>query len=282
MNAAMAGLVAVEGGRVRVSGPCAAGEIDLVGATVTSWMPRGRGEQLWLSPTTARTPGTAIRGGIPICWPWFGPHPADAAQPGHGTVRRLPWRCTGHALADDGAVEVALEPEAGPGPATHPDLAVSLRVRFGTALHAALLTRAVGRSAATFSAALHTYLRVDDVRQVRLDGLDGVPYRDKIDQGRFKVQAGPVSFTGPTDRVYQPCPPTVTLHDGARRLRIASSGAGACVVWNPWAEGAERIADMPRDSWPGFVCVEAADVFESAVTLAPGTAHLLEQAVSVE
>ncbi len=265
---------------VRVTAAGGQAELVLAGATLVSFVPAGGRELLWTSPRSPWQVGKAIRGGVPLCWPWFGPHAGDPAAPAHGVARLQAWELVESAVLHDGsvAIELALPESPAVRAAAGPGVTARLRLRVGREVTLALTTSNAGPAAVTVSDALHTYFAVADARRTVLRGLAGAPYRDKVRGMAFAVQAGELALAGPTDRVHQPCAEVVELDDGERRIRIAKHGAGACVVWNPWSEKAPAEV---AEHWPGFVCVEAANAFESALHLPPGTSHTTVQTFAV-
>lgn len=262
------------------------------GAHVWAWQPDGHPHPvLWVSSASAFSDGKAIRGGIPLCFPWFGPGLSRDKKPAHGFVRTVSWRrgqvrdraAAGGALE----VELAIDPSiTGEQPEFPHDYLATLTVRFAPDhLEVALRAENTGQDAFTIEEALHTYLAVSDVRLVSVDGLDGAAYLDKVadDTGFDNVQSGPLAITGPTDRVF--------VHDGevtlddpgyGRRLSLTSSGAANVVVWNPWSDGAAAIADIGEGEWQQFLCIEAANVFDNAITLLPGDHWTITQRIQLD
>ena len=287
------GVVAVEAGRngmprLRITSPAAEAEIYLHGAHVTHYQPRGHKPVLFMSGQSLFDPAKAIRGGVPLIFPWFGPNAANPKAPQHGFARTTPWtiRAVRHA-PDDGAVIVTLS--LGPDERSRAhwphDFEATYTVTAGRTLVMTLDVVNAGQAEFTYEEALHTYLAVGDVRQARIDGLAGRKYVDKVDQGRRKTQPdGAFTLTGETDRVYLATPDTVTVNDRAnnRRLVVTKSGSDATVVWNPWTEKAKAMADFGDEEWPGMLCVETANAADHAVRLPPGQRHVMQAAVSVE
>lgn len=258
------------------------------GAHVAAWRPAASGDPvLWVSSETAYADGKAIRGGIPICFPWFGPGARGDKTPAHGFVRTTAWRREN--VRDDHGVlqvEYRIDPSiTGEQPQfPFPYLASYVVRSEADTLELSLTVKNTGDEAFTIEEALHTYLAVGDVRRVRVRGLDGATYLDKnTDEPLFdNVQDGVLRLSGPTDRVY--------LHDGAvivedpeldRRLELVSDGAANVVVWNPWDSGAAGMADVGDDEWPSFICVEAANAFADARTVLPGETWRMSQRIGV-
>jgi glucose-6-phosphate 1-epimerase len=278
-----------EGGldRLRVTGPAGRAEVYLHGAHVTRWQPTGADDVLFMSTRSRFASGDPIRGGVPICFPWFGPHASDASAPSHGFARVLPWQLVGaREEGDDVVVELRLEDS----PATrasawpHPFRA-TYRVTVGATLRLDLEVTSTGDGPVTFEEALHTYLTVADVRRVAVTGLEGTDYVDKVAGGRTTPgEPGPIAFTGETDRVYLDTRATTTVDDpaGARRVVVGKESSDATVVWNPWVEKAAALPDLGDDEWTGMVCVETCNVGRSAVTLDPGASHTMTAVLRVE
>ena len=282
-------LAAGQGGlpTLTVANGQARAEIYLHGAHVTAWQPRGHGEVLWLSGKSQWQTAKPIRGGVPICFPWFGPHASDPSAPGHGFARLVDWTLVEARDDAGGATQLAFElPAPSPPPAAWPHAcAATFRVTVGSSLTMALEVSNPGPEPFTFEAALHTYFAVQDVRAIAVHGLEGVDYLDKVGGATRRTQgAEPIRFTGETDRVYLDTQATCTIEDPGlhRRIVVRKSGSDATVVWNPWVAKAKAMPDYGDDEWPGMVCVETCNVNVHAVTLAPGGRHMLTATIDVE
>jgi glucose-6-phosphate 1-epimerase len=260
----------------------ATARIALHGAHVMEWAPAGQQPVLYMSPQAVIQPGKPIRGGIPVCWPWFGADPNDAAKPMHGIARIRFWKlteaittATGVTLIFDltsDAQTLALWPHA---------FSARVEVHIGKTLEVSLTTRNTGSEAFSLTEALHTYLRVGDIHQVTVRGLAGLPYLDTVGPRTMRSQEGDISIDREIDRQYESGGP-VTVEDRAlkRKVRIENSGSNTVVVWNPWIEKSTRLADLPNDDFPRFLCVEAANTGEGPV-VAPGAAHVIRTRISV-
>ena len=251
------------------------------GAQVTRWAPTGAEPVLWLSRTAVFEEGRSIRGGVPVCWPWFGPGRDGGMEPLHGFVRTSRWELVDR-VEDGGDVVLThrITDEVASSPRWPHSYELTLTARFGTALDLALTTTNTGTEPLDVEEALHAYLAVGDVRQVSVRGLEGASFFDKV-TGTEQVQAGPLTVEGETDGVYRTTGP-VTVDDPVldRRLVITTGGCGNVVVWNPWADKAAEVADI-GDEWPGFICVEGANAFENTVTVEPGGSHTATYRVEV-
>ena len=239
----------------------------LEGGHLVSWRPASGGEALYLRPLAADYPGRPIRGGVPVIFPQF----ADLGPLSkHGFARTAMWRRavpgTGEALA----LEVT-DTDGTRAVWPHP-FRLTLGIALGgDRLRLALRVQNTGDAPFLFTAALHTYLRVADAERVSVEGLSGVGYRDKTAGDRPAVRSGPLRVSGEMDSVYDEAPDRVVVRDeaGGRLFDVEKSGFADVVVWNPWAEGAAGMADLPDDGYRQMLCVEAAQVARP-VRLAPG------------
>ena len=271
--------------KVEVNSAGIAGEMYLLGAEVTSWKPAGAEEALFVSAASKWADGRAIRGGVPICFPWFGNKADDAKAPAHGFVRAKPWEIESITRAGD-AVTVSLLTGSDDGtkkmwPA---DFRLVQRATFGAELSMELEMTNTGAAPLRFEEALHTYFRIGDIGRARVRGLDGIHYIDKTDGNREKPQQGDVQITAETDRVYLDTRGAVELEDAAmrRRIRVSKENSLATVVWNPWAEKARAMSDFGDEEWKQMVCIETCNVAKHAVTLGPGEKHRMKAMIRVE
>jgi len=259
----------------------ASAKISLYGGHLMSYAPKGGEDFLWLSKALSIERGKSIRGGVPVCWPWFGPHPSDSSMPVHGLARVRAWRLEGVSEPDEERTEIVLSLRR--SAIENPPFPFSLRllVSVGRALRVSLETRNEGKAEASFTAGLHTYFRVGDVSRASVEGLSGAAYWDKASDSDA-VQRGPVSFKGKVDRIYHEVS-TCELVDPSlkRRVEMASEGGRSIVVWNP-GEGIDRqFPGFHPDDYKSFVCVEAANSVFDPVRLAPGDARSLGFSASI-
>jgi glucose-6-phosphate 1-epimerase len=260
------------------------GEMYLHGAHVTSWRPRGAEQVLFVSSRSRWEDRRAIRGGVPICFPWFGSKADDAHAPAHGFVRTMSWQLESITQAED-AVRVSMFTQSTDEtkrwwPA---DFHLVHRATFGSTLTQELVLTNRGSTSLRFEEALHTYLSVGQIEKVLLRGLNDVRYLDKTDANRPKTQQGPIVILSETDRVYLNTRDVIELEDHSlrRRLRVAKANSLTTVVWNPWVEKAKALSDFGDAEWMQMVCVEASNVSDFAVEVAPGCQHVMQAIVHV-
>ncbi|MET0793484.1 MAG: D-hexose-6-phosphate mutarotase [Polyangiaceae bacterium] len=270
---------------VRVGTESASGLVYLQGAHVAAWQPAGQAPVIWMSERAVYAPGKALRGGIPICFPWFDAHAEHEQYPAHGFARTLGFTYRGARLDAQGRTELEFTLESSPETEAFFPFASSVRYRvaFGSSLGLEFQVVNRGSQAFTFEEALHSYFAVSDVTQVSVLGLQGASYTDKVrDRAVFTEEASALRITGETDRVYESSATCQILDPGlARAIRIEKSQSASSVVWNPWAERAAEMADLGANAWPGMLCVESANVGTSKITLPGGAAHILRVTVSV-
>ena len=263
-------------------------EIALNGAQVLSFVPRSDGRDLLWCSSGRLAPGRPVRGGVPVCWPWFAKQdrPPEAIQ--HGFVRRMRWRVTTCAERTDGQVRVVMQltaPEDGWPDGLGWPMACTpeLEIVIGEALQLSLCTRNAGDAPVTLTQALHTYFRIGDVRRIGLDGLQGLRYLDKLHDFAEFGQDAPWTFDGACDRIYLRSGSRHRIDDPVldRSIRIESKCSSSTVVWNPGADGIAALGDVPLADWYQYVCVEAANCAPlDRVTVGPGEETLLVQRIS--
>ncbi|MDT0500701.1 MULTISPECIES: D-hexose-6-phosphate mutarotase [unclassified Halomonas] len=237
------------------------------------------GGWLWVTPTPQDPPG-AIRGGIPLCWPWFADEhtadeSADRSGPLHGPARKAAWRLDAVDEHEEG-VELHLSPELRLHSQLTPRAVIQANAN---RLHVELITEHTGETPVKMSGALHTYLAVTDAFGCRLEGLPGARYLDKLAGFAEREQQGELGVRGALDRIYH-SNAELTLDDGNRRLRIARQGSDSAVVWHPGDDALP--ADTPAEVGRHFLCVEAANTRLDPVWLVPGAQHLLGTTISLD
>lgn len=232
--------------------------VSLFGAQVLSWTPAGGSEWLYLSPQARHDARTPIRGGIPVCFPQFA---ALGRLPKHGLVRTRPWTVGEQRSGDDFALVTLTTSEDDASYAAWPQrFSAEITVIIeGDRLGVEFEVANTGHAPFAFTAALHTYLRVGEVENARLEGLHGHEYRDAADDDRIKRDSGDALVVETeTDRVYHDVQRPLLLRDGRRSLGINVEGFPDVVVWNPWEQRCAQLPDMPANGFRHMLCVEAA------------------------
>jgi len=277
-----------EGGldRVLITSSLADAEIYLNGAHVTHFRPAGAMPVLFMSAASLFQSGKAIRGGVPIIFPWFGPREGHPESPAHGFARTHAWDVAEVTKQPDGTVLLVFTFDSTDATrAIWPnDFSLRFSVSLGKTLVMTLEVQNTGKSPMKFEEALHTYLTVADVRQVSVAGLAHTTYIDKVDKFARKVQDDQsIKITGETDRVYLDTDSACTVTDPmlSRKLIVEKEGSDATVVWNPWIAKAKAMADFGDEEWPGMICVETCNCADHAITLAAGGMHRMKAVIRI-
>ena len=266
-----------------ITTPFSKAAVSLFGGHVLSFVPIGFDDLLWISPTSKRPPDP-IRGGIPVCWPYFAKQGQPPDAPQHGLVRTKQWQVTHAEREPNGEIVLAL---AGPEVPEVP-MNVMLTMRIGRALEQALTTVNLSKETVRFTQALHTYLRVADADRVQVTGLDGLTYSDKFDNFNEHTQRGNWNLQdardpGRSDRIYADTGRQFELIDpaGHRKITLTTVGSKTLVVWNPGAEFIKTFADLAPEGWRNYVCLEAANCGAEVIELGTDDSHVLQQTISV-
>src|SRR4051812_4993886 len=246
-----------------------AASFSLHGAQLLSWRPAGHGEQIYLSPLSHPAPGVAVRGGTPVCWPQFSER---GPLPKHGFARTRRWRLLAQPTLQASETEARFQLDSsGSTGSWDRAFCLVLLARLGPGwLELHLQAANTGRTPWSFTAALHTYLRVDDVRNARLQGLQGLEYEDMVQGNAVRTELEPeLTIAAETDRVYRDATQALLLTGGGPARGISQQGFADVVVWNPGPAKAARLGDMPPEDWQRMLCIEAAAIARP-VELAPG------------
>ena len=263
----------------------AAGEIYLNGAHITHYQPTDQQPVLFMSGSSRFEAGKAIRGGVPICFPWFGPLEGRDTAPAHGFARTSEWSVKSTKVNPDRSVSIVLElsrsekrddfwPHA---------FRAEYAVTFGGSLRMEFSVFHVKGESFMFEEALHSYFKVGDVREVAVTGLAGTSYLDKTQGGaELSGTSAPIRITGETDRVYLETTSECVIDDPRlnRKIIIRKGGSDSTVVWNPWINKSKAMTDFGDEEWPGMLCIETCNVGRSAVTVGPGQSHTMTADIS--
>lgn len=271
---------------VELETPASTCNVALHGAQVLSFTPQGGRDWLWVSDRARWNVGSALRGGVPICFPWFGPHPTEGSFPAHGFARTSIWRLVGVDEVAGARLRAVFELRA--DERTSPLFPYAFTARHtviaGDDLQLSFEVVNDGDVPFGFEVALHSYFAVSDLGAISVVGLDGSSYLDKVAGGERRRQAdGPLRIVGEVDRVYGSGGPVTLLDPGRRRsLRVESSGATSTVVWNPGPEKARALSDLDPGAFQRFVCLESGDIGDGRVRLPPGGRALLSVRIGHE
>jgi len=271
--------------RLAIATRRARAHIYLHGAHVTYFEPEGTGPVLFLSDSSLFLPDKAIRGGVPIIFPWFGARAGQSAAPVHGFARTTPWEVEAISCGDDEAVDVTLRLRSNEETLKHwpHEFILRYRIAVSDTLTMSLELENVSDKPCVFEEALHTYLTVSDVRNIAISGLADAEYIDKVDAlARKREGDAPIRIVGETDRVYLHTQSACDVNDpGARRrLHVTKRGSDSTVVWNPWIVKAAALPDFGNDEWPRMLCIETANAADNTVTLAAGATHTMSATVA--
>jgi len=260
--------------------------ISLHGAHVMAFQPHRQDPVLWLSDYCRWETGKAVRGGIPVCWPWFAAHPVDSGKPAHGFVRTAMWKVMATEALANGATQITFSfTESEATRALWPNaFQMELMVTVGAELQVELVTHNTGNEEFVCGGALHSYFRVSDVTEIAVLGLEDCTYIDSLDPLHRKLQKGPVTVSSETDRIYVDTTADCIIDDPGmgRCIRIARKGSRSVVVWNPWKDKAARMEDFGDQEYPGMICVETTNAADDVVTVPSLGEHRLQTVINVE
>jgi glucose-6-phosphate 1-epimerase len=273
---------------LEIDNPLATAKIALQGAHIMHWQPKTEAHPvLWLSDHARYVQGRSIRGGVPICWPWFGAHPTDSTLCAHGFARVIPWQLLDVESTGTGATRLVLQMRV--TPETERQLSypfgLTVTMTIGKRLKIDLATTNLADQPFVVGEAFHTYFNISDIGDVSVSGLEDCVYSDKVLSFARKVELADLKFASEFDRVYLNHSGDCVLIDPGfqRRIRISKSGSNSTVIWTPWGEKAHATGDMGQgDEWRRMVCIESANALENMVVINPQRTHVLTAEYSVE
>ncbi|GDX60326.1 MAG: putative glucose-6-phosphate 1-epimerase [Nitrosomonadaceae bacterium] len=261
--------------------------ISVYAGQVLSFRPAGEMDDLmFLSEKAYYQTGKAIKGGAPVCWPWFGADPQGLGRPAHGFVRNRMWNVVATEITVSGAIRVILGLEDTPETIEiwPQSFTLMLEITVGKSLNLELVTRNTGAQLFPVTQAFHTYFKVGDISQVSVSGLEDTDYIDKVDNSALKKQIGPVVINEEVDRIYLGVRDELVINDIAlkRRIRIRSGGSKTAVVWNPWAKISAEMADLQDNDYRNLLCAETTNAATDVVEVSPGRESRLVANYSIE
>ena len=261
---------------IEVNNRAAEAKIALQGAHLFHYKRVGEEPILWLSEVSDFEAGKAIRGGVPVCWPWFGFN-EDRSLPQHGFARTIMWDCVSCSEADEKSSSVVLR-------LTHSQeslkmwpylFELDLHLTISDKLTMELKTTNLDRNSFKITQALHTYFSLSHISDAVIKGLDKKPYLDAL-TWKKEVQEGDIKFNQEVDRVYQEVDGEITISDKNRTLHIRNENSSSVVVWNPWIEKTSRMSAMKEDAYEHMLCIESANAFNDARVVKPQKSHTLK------
>ncbi|BAZ44404.1 aldose 1-epimerase [Chondrocystis sp. NIES-4102] len=272
---------------IEVQNEYAQATISLYAGQVLSFKPVNQTEDvMFVSKQAYYQVGKAIKGGTPICWPWFGPDPENQGRSSHGFVRNRLWQMRDVSSTIDGATKVVLglEATAETQAIWNYDFDLAIAITVGNTLTIELITRNTGKQAFSITQALHTYFQIADLNQVEVLGLENKTYIDKVDGGKEKTQSGVITFSGECDRIYLDVPATLIIKDASlnRKIKITATNSKTAIVWNPGSIISASMADLDDQDYQHFVCVETANAADEIIEIPAASEYKLTANYAVE
>ncbi|KJF99874.1 D-hexose-6-phosphate mutarotase [Photobacterium leiognathi] len=261
---------------IRVIHPLAEAGISLHGGHLIWFKPAGEKDIIWISENAEFDTQKAIRGGIPVCWPWFG----KAGTPSHGFARTSQWTLQEHRENENGViVSLQFEDNEETRAIWPHKFSNVLTFEIGTELKVSLTSTNTDSQPWSYGGALHTYFDIADINNIEITGM-GATYLDSTQQGKACESGDVLTFTSETDRVYTQPEATITINDknNKRNILVTNEGHNAAVIWNPWQELSISMGDMADNSFETMVCVEST-IHQPSIELAPGQSHTLATTV---
>ncbi|MEM8529397.1 MAG: D-hexose-6-phosphate mutarotase [Chloroflexota bacterium] len=259
--------------------------ISLYGGHVLSYQPHGHAPVLWSSAQSFYEIEKPIRGGVPICWPWFGPHPNDTNKPSHGFARTSVWSVleTTTVASDATYMRLGLWDTEETHTLWPHAFALEIAITVGASLEIDLCIQNTGNVDFFYSGALHSYFTVSAISNITIHGLDAATYIDQVDSKQRKVQDGPITISSEVDNVYLGTDATCRIDDSGlqRSIQAAKSGSQSTIVWNPWSAKAQRMRDFGDQEYMEMVCVETGNAYDNTVCIPAGQDHHLGTTINV-
>jgi len=265
---------------VEIKNNQASATISLQGAHVLSWKPRDQDDVIWLSNDAIFAAGKSIRGGVPICWPWFGAHENNDSFPAHGFARTVLWQVidTQKLSSDETQITFRLSTnqlDKDKQKMWPQETVAEYRLKIAKTLTLELKTFNKSNETITIGQALHTYFNIEDINNTIVTGLEGKTYLDKTDKFKSKIQDGPITINNEVDRVYLDTTDDVTIDNTKRKIIIKKQGSNSTVVWNPWEDVATKMGDLGEAGYKKILCVESANVADDTITINAGESYTL-------
>ena len=271
---------------VSVVNKYAEADICLYGAHVTRFRPYNTMDLLWMSPDSKFEEGSPIRGGIPVCFPWFGPHKTDPQKPQHGFGRLMYWNMLGASSLPNGETLIRMQLNSSDATKKYwtSDFSAEMQFVIGRTLNVTLKVTNTSAGIFDYTCALHSYFNLSSIENITIEGLHNARYHSQLRPGDFIQETPLLKVEEAETRHYYDTEATCIIDDGvfSRRIRIAKAGSQNTTVWNPWQEACAQIPDIPDDGYQSFVCIEAVNAFNGFIRLAPGETHETSAMIGLE
>lgn len=265
---------------IEIKNDQASATISLQGAHVLSWKPRDKDDVIWLSNDATFSAGKSIRGGIPICWPWFGAHESNDSFPAHGFARTVLWQVTDTQKLSSDETKITFrlltnQLNENIQKMWAQETIAEYRLTIAKTLTLELTTFNKSDETITIGQALHTYFNIEDISNTTVYGLDGKTYLDKTDNFKSKIQNGPITINNEVDRVYLDTADDITIDNKKRKIIVKKQGSNSTVVWNPWEDVATKMGDLGEAGYKKMLCVESANAADDTITIKAGESYTL-------
>lgn len=271
---------------ITVSNKYADADISLYGAHMLTFTPVNRMDLLWVSPESKFEEGKPIRGGIPVCFPWFGPHKTDSSKPQHGFGRLMYWDVIETASKPNGETEIRLGLNSSEGTKAYwPfDFHAEMTFTIGQFLTVSLNVTNTSAEVFDYACALHSYFGLSSIENIAIEGLQNAKYHSQLEPGDFVQESPLLKIEKAVTRHYYKTEATCVINDPVfrRRIKIAKEGSENTTVWNPWAEACKQIDDAPDEAYHSFVCLETVNAFDGTIQLQPGESHKTTAFIGLE
>ncbi|MCK5529261.1 MAG: D-hexose-6-phosphate mutarotase [Kiritimatiellae bacterium] len=269
---------------VYITNNSATAKISLYGAQVLSFRPRHQEDILWVSSKSLYKQNKAIRGGIPLCWPWFGAHPTDSTKQSHGFARLSEWSVLTTEAVDEETTRIILKLQSSDETMKmwpHKFI-TTLTVTISNKLTVELTTNNSGNEPFTITSALHSYFNISDISKVAIHGLENSTFLDSL-TNKEQTENEPIKINQEVDRIYLDHTGNCEIKDTGleRTIQIDKQGSSSTVVWNPWIDKAKRMADFGDDEYQTMLCVETTNAHTDTIEITPDKAHTLTAVISL-
>lgn len=271
---------------VMVSNKYADATICLYGAHILSYNPVRNMEVLWMSPESSFETGKAIRGGIPVCFPWFGMHESNDSLPQHGFARIMDWKLIKTKTLAEGENQIIMQLCSSDETKKYwaSDFCAEMIFTIGTKLEVTLKVTNPSTETIEYTSALHSYFSLSAIQNITIEGFENTRYQNQLDGGDYIQETPLLAIDKAVTNHYYNTESDNVINDPVfnRRIRIEKSGSKNSTVWNPWDETCSKMSDIPDDGYESFVCVETVNKIDNSIKLAPGESHETTAIIGVE